>query len=368
MTSIKQRREDEYYMRMALSLALNGGPAVSPNPRVGCVIVRDSAVIGRGWHRCCGEPHAEVEAVKDAGGDVRGARVYVNLEPCCHYGRTPPCAPMLAEKGIASAVIGMTDPNPDVDCRGEMILRESGVEVISGVLEKEARWINRGFIRRMKNGRPWITVKTAASLDGSISLRDGTSKWITSKASREKTHALRAASDAVITGVGTVIADDPLLTVRDADGETPRRVVLDRNLRTPLDAAIFKGGNVIFFAGKEAPEAKVHAIKKRGAEVVRIEADKEDELRFVVTKLSQIGVNYLMVESGPRLTSSFLSSGLADEISLFAAPKLLGDGMRFTEFLRTQTLDRALSVRDPEVSLCGGDIWIRGVLSCSPDL
>ncbi len=368
MTSIKQKDIDEHYMRMALALALNGGTSVSPNPKVGCVIVRDSKIIGKGWHRCCGKPHAEVEAVRDAGGDVSGSRVYVNLEPCCHQGRTPACAPMLIEKGVSSVVIGMSDPNPVVDCRSEIMLRDTGIEVVTGVLEKESKWINRGFIRRMKQGRPWITIKTASSIDGNISLKDGSSKWITSKASRQKTHLLRAESDALLTGSGTILADDPKLTVRDAEGTTPKRIILDRRMRTSPEASIFDGGEIIFFTGMDTQEEKLDAIRDRGAEIYRIETPGAHELQFVMAKLSQIGVNYLMVECGAKLTSSLLRAGLADEISLFMAPKLLGGGIHFTEHLELGNIEDAIRIKDLECSPCGDDMWIRGVLSCSPDL
>ncbi len=368
MTSQNRKTLDEHYMRTALSLALNGTAAVSPNPRVGCVIVRDSAIIGTGWHRCCGEPHAEVEAVRDAGGDVRGSTVYVNLEPCCHQGRTPPCAPMLVERGVSRVVIGMTDPNPKVDCMGERMLRDAGIEVTCGVLQKESKWINRGFIRRMKNGRPWITLKTACSIDGNIALSDGSSKWITSESSRRKVHMMRAESDAVLTGAGTVLADDPSFTVRDAEGKTPLRAVIDRGLNTPLNAAILREGNLVFFTGRDVPAHKIKNIRDLGAEVYIIEAPEDRELDFVVAKLSQIGVNYLMVECGAKLTGSMLNSGLVDEISLFMAPKLLGRGIRFTEYMEIASLEDAIRIRDLEASACGEDIWIRGVLECSPDL
>lgn len=368
MTSHDQIKLDEHYMKMALSLALNGTASVSPNPRVGCVIVRDSKIIGTGWHRCCGEPHAEVEAVRNAGGQVKGSTVYVNLEPCCHQGRTPPCAPMLIGNEVSRVVIGITDPNPIVDCRGENMLRDAGVEVTSGVLEKESKWINRGFIRRMRDKRPWITIKTAASLDGNIALKDGSSKWITGESSRRKVHMMRAENDAVITGSGTVISDDPTFTVRESDGRSPKRVILDRGLNTPLSSALFNGDSLIFFTDKNAPEDKISRIRESGSMVYIIEAPKERELEFVMAKLCEIGVNYLMVECGAKLTSSLLRTGMADEISLFLAPKLLGKGIHFTDYLELGGLDDAIIIKDIQTSLCGDDIWIRGVLSCSPDL
>ncbi|HAH70050.1 MAG TPA: bifunctional diaminohydroxyphosphoribosylaminopyrimidine deaminase/5-amino-6-(5-phosphoribosylamino)uracil reductase RibD [Synergistaceae bacterium] len=368
MTTRNQRTLDEHYMRTALSLALNGTASVSPNPRVGCVIVRDSAIIGSGWHRCCGEPHAEVEAVRNAGGDVRGATVYVNLEPCCHQGRTPPCAHMLIERGVSRVVVGMTDPNPKVDCMGERMLRDTGIEVTSGILEKESKWINRGFIRRMKMGRPWITLKTACSLDGNIALKDGSSKWITGEASRRKVHMMRAESDALLSGIGTVLGDDPAFTVREAEGRTPLRAILDRRLRTPLNASLFSEKGLIFFTGKDAPTKKIESIRALGAEVFIIDAPEEREPDYVMAKLCEIGVNYLMVECGAKLTASLLRRGLADEISLFMAPKLLGSGIRFTEHLKLDSLEDAITIKDMQISPCGEDIWIRGVLSCSPDL
>lgn len=355
-------------MRTALSLALNGTGTVSPNPRVGCVIVRDSKIIGTGWHKCCGEPHAEVEAVRNAGGNIKGSTVYVNLEPCCHQGRTPPCAPMLIEKGVARVVIGMTDPNPIVDCRGENMLLDAGIEVTSGVLEKESKWINRGFIRRMRNKRPWITIKIAASIDGNIALKNGTSKWITGESSRQKVHMMRAENDALLSGAGTVIADDPTFTVREADGRTPKRVILDRRLNTPLSAAIFKEKDLIFLTASCASTEKITGIRELGAEVYTIDAHECSELEFVMAKLCEIGVNYLMVECGAKLTSSLLRSGLADEISLFMAPKILGSGIHFSEYLELGMLDDAIKIKDIKTSACGDDIWIRGVFSCSPDL
>lgn len=368
MTAHDQNLLDEYYMRMALSLALNGTGSVSPNPRVGCVIVRDSKIIGTGWHKCCGGPHAEVEAISSAGGDVKGSTVYVNLEPCCHQGRTPPCAPMLIENGVARVVTGMTDPNPVVDCRGENMLRDAGIEVTSGVLAKESKWMNRGFIRRMRNGRPWVAIKIAASIDGNIALKDGASKWITGESSRQKVHMMRAENDALLSGAGTVIADDPTFTVRDAEGRSPKRVILDRRLRTPLTSALFKEKNLIFFTALDASIEKINSIKELGAEIYTIDAPESGELEFVMAKLCEIGVNYLMVECGAKLTSSLLRHGLADEISLFVAPKILGGGIQFAKYLELGRLDDAISIKNINTSACGDDIWIRGVLSCSQDL
>lgn len=368
MKSASRLKTDEYYMKMALSLAMRGTGFTSPNPRVGCVIVRDGRILGKGWHRIYGGPHAEVNAVRDAGGDVSGATAYVSLEPCCHYGKTPPCADMLIQSGISRVVAGITDPNPVVDCKGLELLKSSGIEVVTGILENECRWINRGFIRRIKSHRPWVTLKIAASLDGDIALGDGSGKWITGAESREKVHMLRASSDAVLTGIGTILADDPELTVRNAPGKTPIRAVLDSMLQTPESSKILKNGNVIFFVSPGAPHGKIKRFTDLGAEVEVIDASREKQLEFVLDKLCQKGVNYLMVEAGAKVTSSFLSCGYADELSLFTAPKFMGAGLHCTQYIDLPDMDSSITVENVKSSFCGGDLWIRGVFSCSQDL
>ena len=356
---------DEYYMNCALELARNGRRC-SPNPRVGCVVVRDGVIIGRGWHKICGGPHAEVEAVRDAGGDIAEADVYVTLEPCSHYGRTPPCADMLAAHRPRRVVAGMADPNPRVAGRGLEKLRAAGVEVKCGLLEDECRWMNRGFIRRMSMGRPWVTVKCAASLDGKTALAGGESKWITGVESRARVHAMRAESDAVLTGVGTVIADDPLLTVRDAPGEMPLRVILDRSLRTPPRAKILAGG-VVIFTTEAAPAAKASALAEAGARIETV-ASGASLLGAVLKRLCAMDVNYLMVEAGAGVTSAFIGEGLCDELALFVAPKIIGRGPSFADGLAFSNMAAVPCLRDAEYTKCGEDLLIRGVFECSPDL
>ncbi|NLB84256.1 MAG: bifunctional diaminohydroxyphosphoribosylaminopyrimidine deaminase/5-amino-6-(5-phosphoribosylamino)uracil reductase RibD, partial [Synergistaceae bacterium] len=213
LMALSKRKIDEYYMHGALSLALRGTGKVSPNPLVGCVVVKDGSVISRGWHRRFGLPHAEAMAL-EGGEDLRGSTLYVNLEPCSHRGKTPPCAPLIAERGVTRVVAGMVDPDPRVQGRGLNFLREKGIEVETGVLETECRWINRGFIRKNTLGRPWVTVKGALSLDGGMALESGESKWITGSSARSMAHLLRAESDAILVGAGTAARDDPELTVR----------------------------------------------------------------------------------------------------------------------------------------------------------
>ena len=334
--ALPQSKIDEYYMSCALELAARGAEC-SPNPRVGCVLVRDGEIVGRGWHQKYGGPHAEVNAVRDAGDAARGATAYVTLEPCSHYGKTPPCADLLIERGVAA-----------------------------GVLEDECRWMNRGFIRRMTHGRPWVTLKIAASLDGKIALENGESKWITGPESRSMVHAMRAENDAVLTGIGTVLADDPQLTVRDAPGRTPLRVILDRRLRTPLDAKILEGGGVSIFALDSAPRAKGEALERAGA---RVEYLAEDNfLAAVLDKLCRDGVNYLMVEAGAGVAGAFVKAGLCDELALFTAPKIMGRGPSFADSAAFDSMGGVPELKIREVSRCGEDLLVRGVFACSPDL
>ncbi len=361
----RQNMIDEYYMRCALELAARG-KACSPNPRVGCVLVREGMIVGRGWHDKCGGPHAEVNAVRDAGDAARGSTAYVSLEPCSHYGKTPPCADLLIERGVSRVVAGMRDPNPKVDGGGLAKLAKAGVSVTTGVLENECRWMNRGFVRRMMLGRPWVTIKTAASLDGKIALENGESKWITGAESRAAVHAMRAESDAVLTGSGTVLADDPQLTVRDAPGRTPLRVILDRRLRTPSRAKILEGGGTVIFTLGSSPRGRAAELEAAGAKLEYI-AEK-GFLAAVLDKLCRDGVNYLMVEAGAKVTSAFIASGLCDELALFTAPKIMGRGASFADCAWFASMDGVPSLKITERICCGDDMLLKGVFLCSPDL
>lgn len=360
---------DEIYMEEALKLALGGAGRVSPNPLVGCVITRGDKIIGRGWHGRYGGPHAEVEAVADAG-CAEGAEVFVNLEPCSHYGKTPPCADMLIKNGVSRVVIGMKDPNPKVNGAGEARLRAAGIEVVSGVLEERCKRINRGFIFSVREKRPYVTLKIAASLDGKIALEDGSSKWITGAESRRGVHAMRAASDAVLTGIGTVLADDPLLTVRDAPGRTPLRVVLDRDLRIPEDAGIMdvSAGPVLIITGCGADESKAARLAALGVGVERLDCQADQEIDAVLSILHKKGVNYLMVEAGAGVTGAFLSARRADELALFTAPKVFGRGRGWTDGLKIERITEALELKSITAAESGADLLIGGVFACSPDL
>ena len=315
-------------MAQALQLAALGLHSASPNPRVGCVIVREGKIIGEGWHQRAGTAHAEVHALQQAGAAARGATVYVTLEPCFHQGRTPPCADALVAAGVGRVVAAMVDPNPQVNGRGLAQLQAAGISVEYGLMEESARELNLGFISRMTRGRPWVRSKIAASMDGKTALANGVSQWITGAAARRDVQAWRAQSCAILTGVGTVLADDPQLNVRDI--ETPRqplRVVVDSRLRTPPGAKILRGGALIVSAMADA--SKMQALCDAGAEVLVLPGtDGRVDLMRLLQRLAERGVNNLMVEAGARLNGALLEAGLLDELVMYLAPMLLGDTAR----------------------------------------
>jgi len=320
--------DDHRYMALALRLAELGLNSTSPNPRVGCVIVRDGEVIGEGWHQRAGTPHAEVHALQQAGAAARGATVYVTLEPCSHHGRTPPCAEALIASGVARVVAAMRDPNPQVAGRGLVQMEAAGISVDCGLLEEAARELNIGFVSRMTRGRPWVRSKAAASLDGKTALANGVSQWITGPAARQDVQAWRARACAMLTGVGTVLADDPQLNVRDIETtRQPLRVVVDSQLRTPPGAKILRGGALIVCANDDA--AKRQALQEAGAEVLALPGvDGRVDLACLLQTLAEREVNEVMVEAGAALNGALLAAGLVDELVLYLAPMLLGDTAR----------------------------------------
>lgn len=318
---------DHAAMANALQLAARGLYSTSPNPRVGCVIVRDGELVGSGWHKIAGEPHAEIHALEEAGQQARGATLYVTLEPCAHHGRTPPCADAIIASGVTRVVAAMADPNPLVAGRGLRALGEAGIETSVGLYEAQARALNVGFISRMTRRRPWLRIKIAATLDGKTALANGISKWITSPAARRDVHRLRARSCAIMTGSGTVLADDPELTVRETlTPRQPLRVVLDSQLRTPLAARIV-GPNTLFVAVRQDVQ-KEEALKTLGAEVIYLESQGKPELEPVLNLLAERGVNELLVEAGSELNAALLQAKLVDEIVCYVAPTLFGHGAR----------------------------------------
>lgn len=325
---------DREIMARALILAERGLYTTDPNPRVGCVIVQGGEIVGEGWHERAGEAHAEVRALQAAGEGARGATVYVTLEPCSHHGRTPPCVNALIAAGVARVIFAAEDPNPQVHGRGAQALREAGIPVESGLLAAEAAALNPGFIQRMQAGRPWVRVKLAMSLDGRTALSSGASQWITGEAARGDVQRWRARSSAVLTGAGTVLADDPQLTVRlPAAARQPLRVVLDSDLRTPEHARLLTtGGEVLVLtvpSEDSAHEVRRRGLEARGARVEAVAATAgRPDLDAVLERLAQREVNELLVEAGPTLAGAFLSRRLVDELLLYVAPKLLGQDAR----------------------------------------
>jgi len=347
-------------MTRALRLAERGLYTTTPNPRVGCVIVRDGVVVAEGCHERAGQAHAEAAALSIAGERARGATAYVSLEPCSHHGRTPPCADALIRAGVVRVVAAMEDPNPQVRGQGLHRLREAGIETDSGLLEEHARELNIGFVSRMTRGRPWVRVKTAASLDGRTALNNGLSQWITGEAARRDGHRWRARSCAVMVGIGTLLADNPRLTVRDvATSRQPLRVVVDRRLDIPLDAAVLEGANALI-ATAQAPNEKSAALVERGIGVLHVPgADGKVDLAVLMRELAARELNEVLVESGNRLNGALLRAGVVDELVLYLAPHLLGDSARGMFDLGVLTgLDqrRELTIRD--VRRVGPDLRI----------
>ncbi len=316
---------DHGMMARALQLAERGLWTTSPNPRVGCVLVRAGEIIGEGWHEKAGEPHAEVHALREAGERARGATAYVTLEPCSHYGRTPPCAEGLIAAGVTRVVAAMQDPNPLVAGKGLAMLQAAGIETACGLLENEARELNVGFVSRMTRGRPWLRLKAAASLDGKTALNNGVSQWITGPDARRDGHRWRARACAILTGIGTVRDDNPQLNVRDVETtRQPLRVVVDSKLEIAPDARIFDGGPVLLAAAVHVPE-KAKMLAERGAEVVVLpNAAGKVELKDLLIELGKRGINEVHAEAGFKLNGSLLREGLVDELLLYLAPCLIG--------------------------------------------
>ena len=321
---------DALWMDRALRLAERGIGLTSPNPAVGAVLVSDGRVVGEGAHLRAGGPHAEAAALDAAGPDARGATCYVTLEPCAHFGRTPPCADALVRAGVSRVVAAVGDPHREVDGRGLARLRAAGVTVAVGVRAAEARALNRAFFCAVTEGRPHVTLKTAMTLDGRIASADGASRWITGKAARLEAHRLRFASDAVVVGIGTVLADDPQLTVRHSGlpAKEPLRVVVDSRLRLPTDARILGSGDpgrVLVACAAPAPAGPAAALRARGARVLELPGEGgRVDLRALLEALRALDVIAVLIEGGGELGGAFADAGLVDRVAFFVAPRLLG--------------------------------------------
>ena len=353
--------QDFEWMTQALRLAERGLYTTSPNPRVGCVIVKNGQLIGEGFHLKAGEPHAEVHALRQAGNHTKGATAYVTLEPCSHYGRTPPCAHALVEAGVSRVVIAMQDPNPLVAGKGIAYLQSHGIEVTSGLLQTQAQALNPGFILRMTQQRPYVRLKVAASLDGKTALANGASQWITSAASRKDVHHWRARSCAMLTGIGTVLHDDPSLTVREVD--TPRqplRVIVDSQLRIPLNARVLHGGHAVI-AYAQAPQDKLALLQAQGVQTIALpDAAGQIDINALLKTLAQQQINEVMVEAGAGLNGAMLQSGLVDELLMYYAPKLMGNtGAGMFNLPAFETMSQALDLNIIDVRHFGQDIRIQ---------
>ncbi|TJY61164.1 bifunctional diaminohydroxyphosphoribosylaminopyrimidine deaminase/5-amino-6-(5-phosphoribosylamino)uracil reductase RibD [Sinimarinibacterium sp. CAU 1509] len=344
-------------MARALQLGERGRMTTHPNPRVGCVIVRDDKVVGEGFHQRAGEAHAEVHALAAAGELARGAEMFVTLEPCSHHGRTPPCADAVIAAGLRKVWVAMQDPNPEVAGRGIERLRAAGIEVEVGMMQAAAEQLNRGFVKRMRAQRPWVTLKLAASFDGRTAMASGESQWITAEPARADVHRLRAEAGAVLTGIGTVLQDDPQLSVRGLlqSCRQPDRIVLDSRARAPLDARVWSPGARRFWIVGQEPVACP-------AEVKPLQVSIQDGrlcLDAVLTTLAAAQINEILVEAGARLAGALLQQGCVDEIVAYVAPSLLGDDARpFVRLPGLQRLDQRIRLQWLDCRQIGPDLRI----------
>lgn len=361
--------DDAAFMRLALRLGRKGLGRTSPNPPVGAVVVRGGRIVGRGYHRRAGEPHAEIEALRDAGSRARGSTLYVTLEPCNHHGRTPPCTAAVLEARVRRVVVGVRDPNPHVRGAGLRVLRRKGLQVDRGIESAACEELIAGFAQRVRTGMPLVTLKLAASLDGRIATRTGASRWITSPQSRRLVHRLRGEVDAVLVGANTVILDDPALTCRLRGGRDPLRVVVDGRLRVPLSARILTGeaarGTLVATVARK-PRV-VEALRRRGASVVVLPGKRGTlSLRALLRELGRRGVLSVLIEGGATLAAAALREGVVDRLLLFQAPKLIGaDGRPMIGGLEVSELSDALELADLRVSKIGPDVLVRAQLKSS---
>jgi diaminohydroxyphosphoribosylaminopyrimidine deaminase / 5-amino-6-(5-phosphoribosylamino)uracil reductase len=354
----RNRMSQTDFMRRALRLAARG--RTSPNPMVGAVVVRDGVIVGEGFHPKAGEPHAEVFALETAGDQADGAILYVTLEPCCHHGRTPPCAEAVIHSGVKRVVVAMEDPNPVVSGTGIKALHKAGIEVEVGLLEDKARRLNEGYVKRVTVGLPFVVWKAAMTLDGKIATRSGDSRWVTGEMARRAVHRLRSRSDAVMVGIGTVLADDPELTVRHAKGMSPLRVVVDSEGRVPLDARVLNSeAPTIVVTRRSAPEANLDRLWSAGVRVLGVRDVKgRIDLGYLMGELAKMGINTVLLESGGELAASMIAGGLVDRGLLFIAPKIAGgrDAKTPVEGEGVELMDQALPVSRPAVRRFGDDL------------
>lgn len=359
----------EYWMAKAIQLAKKGRYTTHPNPRVGCVLVKDQQIIGQGFHVKAGEGHAEVNALADAKHDAVGATAYVTLEPCSHQGKTPPCADALIKAGVARVVYGMQDPNPEVSGNGLAKIKKAGIEIIGPILESDCEALNPGFIKRMREGLPYVRVKLAMSMDGRTAMESGESQWITDSAARLDVQRLRAQSDAIVTGIGSVLADNPSMTVRidnddqEADPKSvrqPIRVVMDTALSILPEAKILYPANQawVFSVEEEVEAEHLELLTKKGVTVCFAPRGEDGRLDLLdaMEQLADAGINEVLLEAGAELAGGFLEAGLIDEIIVYMAPKLLGSSARPLFKLPLDVMDEAVDLTLKSVRQVGQDV------------
>lgn len=360
-------KADEGFMKRALALAEKGRGNVSPNPMVGAVIVKDGEIVGEGYHEEFGQAHAEVNALEQAGDAAIGATMYVTLEPCSHTGKTGPCTERIYEAGISRVVVGMVDPNPKVDGAGISFLRSKGIKVTVPVLEDKAEELNPGYLKHIRTGKPYITLKFAQTLDGRIATSTGHSKWITSEESRSVAHKLRAQHDGVMVGIGTVLMDDPHLTVRLSKGNSSARIILDSKLRVPLDANVLADDapkRTIIVTTNTASKEKIGRIVERGSTVLVLDSDERGWVpqELLWQKVGELGLTSVLVEGGSTVQTECLRTGNADRLVVFVAPKILGSGVDAIGDLGLRNINSALQLENVKHRRVGPDFMITGDL------
>ena len=360
--------DDATMMQRVLELAEKGISSTHPNPRVGCVIVNDGKIVGEGYHASAGQLHAEREALRAAGENARGGTAFVNLEPCCHQGRTPPCTDGLIDAGITRVVAAIADPNPLVEGGGVELLKEAGISVETGLMQEEALLLNKGFIQRMALKKPWVILKSAATLDGRTAAFDGQSKWITGAEARAEGHNLRSKCSAILTGIGTVIADDPLMNVRvgvpDTTIRQPIRVVLDSKLQIPLEAKIIGDEPNLLVFTLSNDLNKIAQLSELGVEVIQQQDNTSTkiDLNGVLDELVKWECNEVLVEAGQELSGAFVAAGLVDELILFYAGSLLGDqGKSMFKFDASLPFADRFEYKIKKVSMLGDDFKVNAI-------
>lgn len=354
----------EIYMKKALELALGGWGTTNPNPLVGAVIVKDGWIIGEGFHEKAGAEHAEIMAIKNCSQDLKGASLYVNLEPCAHFGRTPPCVNSIIESGLSEVIIGMKDPNPLVAGKGISALEQAGIKVVQGVLEEESKKLNEIFVKYITEKRPFVIMKMAMSLDGKICTHTGESKWISCEESRKYVHNLRKRAAAVMVGTNTVMKDNPRLTARLDGAKNPFRIILDRKGRIPLESNVFSNDRkTIMVVSEGADPERIKALEEKASKVITLrENDSGFDLDELMEKLYSLKIDSILLEGGGNLNFSALKSGIVDKVIIFIAPVLLGgkDSLTPVEGQGYDSIAEALRLKNISTRLIGNDIMIEG--------